>query len=803
MIHKVEYIRSIGKYYNYQSSGDLSFKKLTLFYADNGIGKTTLTAIFRSLTENNPDIIRKRISINSTKQQSAQIVERNTNGNDTYHTFRFTGWSAPLSDIEIFDIHFVYDNIYSGFDFNDEHKKQLHEFVIGSQGILLRQQIEQNKTEKTNSRKIIEEIENKIIQTVGNDLSADLMPAFFNMSTSEVENIDKRILDARSALSNSKSNAFIRNLPVLSLTNSFNLDINYATIIDDLNSSVQTIQDQALAEVFNLHCEDLNHHQLASPETWLNNGYEYLLNKYALWDKSMPSVLSCPFCQQPIHITLDVFKAYTQKFNKEFNTFIKGIETHHNSLIKLKLDAIIQSANNTIEVNKTRISSWSTHLPASTQYPSIDILPNIETLKSMFQKMISSVDEKLANPSKKVDTSSFTDFASLIQHVNGNILSYNQCVSSYNDSIKSLLSSIKTEDQAQKELNALVRIKTRFETNVKTLCASIDNEKRHLKELESAYKPLVASEEETANTYFSQYNQKINHYLNDIFHTPFKIEQVTHIPPKGKATQSKIGYKLTIEGQDISFDATQPNSVKDCLSEGDKSAIALAFFLAKIEIDPIKHNKIIVFDDPLSSFDSNRQLATADMIKNLLPQVEQIIVLSHNQYFLHKVSKGVGKSDQKVLRISENYDEKASIIVPLDLESFVEIDYYKHIKELEGFLENADIAKKDIVLGYMRNILEANIKFKFHRQLSEISESNRTFGRIIKELANQNIIFRNDTDPPTIIQALEKINSISCKPHHGEGIPDYESIGASPDEITIKELASYVRLTLDLIDNRI
>ena len=145
MIHKIERLISIGKFKNYQATGDVAFKKLTLFYGDNGVGKTTLASILRSLTQNNPEIVKRRKSINQTTPQAAQIVQRNTTG-DTHHTFNpTTDWTVPFPDIEIFDIHFVDENIYSGFDFNEEHKKQLHQFVIGAQGVAIQQQIEQNK----------------------------------------------------------------------------------------------------------------------------------------------------------------------------------------------------------------------------------------------------------------------------------------------------------------------------------------------------------------------------------------------------------------------------------------------------------------------------------------------------------------------------------------------------------------------------------------------------------------------------------------------------------------------------------
>lgn len=170
MIHKVERLISIGKFRNYNASGDVAFKKLTLFYADNGGGKTTLTSILRSLTHNLPEIISRRLSTNHTSPQAAQIIQRTISG-DTHHTFNSaTGWTVPLSDVEIFDIHFVNENIYSGFEFSDDHKKQLHQFVIGAQSIAIQHQMDQNRTDKGLSRQRQEQLQQQILQQVANNL---------------------------------------------------------------------------------------------------------------------------------------------------------------------------------------------------------------------------------------------------------------------------------------------------------------------------------------------------------------------------------------------------------------------------------------------------------------------------------------------------------------------------------------------------------------------------------------------------------------------------------------------------------
>ncbi len=66
----------------------------------------------------------------------------------------------------------------------------------------------------------------------------------------------------------------------------------------------------------------------------------------------------------------------------------------------------------------------------------------------------------------------------------------------------------------------------------------------------------------------------------------------------------------------------------------------------------------------------------------------------------------------------------------------VENDYFKHIKELENFLQHPDLNKKEIVLGWLRNMFELHIRFKFYRQLSGLASNNQTFGVLITTLVN-------------------------------------------------------------------
>jgi hypothetical protein len=177
--------------------------------------------------------------------------------------------------------------------------------------------------------------------------------------------------------------------------------------------------------------------------------------------------------------------------------------------------------------------------------------------------------------------------------------------------------------------------------------------------------------------------------------------------------------------------------------------------------------------------------------------------LSHNEFFLYELSKGFAAGDKKTLRITENFLAKASAIEPLVLESMVENDYFKHIKELENFLQHPDLSIKETVLGWLRNVLEAHIRFKFYRQLSALPANNQTFGTLIMTLVSQGVVFRDNPNRTTIISKLNLINGISCKPHHGEPIPDYTTLGTNPNTMNVTELASFVTDTLNLVDNEL
>lgn len=796
MINKVENLVSIGKFRNYQATGQVNFKKLTLIFGDNGSGKTTLTSVFRSLTTNNPEIIRNRISTNHTAAQAAQITKVATPTN-VFHTFGVNGWSNQLPDIEIFDIHFVNDNIYSGFDFSDEHKKQLHQFVIGAQGVAIQNQIELNKISKTQSRQTQSNIESQLIQQVGNNLTGDLINHFLNIPETRANNIDQQIAMAETSLASANANAVIQTLQPLSTLSEITTGINFASLIADLQTTSQTIQNSVLETLFSQHCQDLSANTLLGPENWLQKGFAYVESK-----QTANEPLSCPFCKQSIDINFDIINAYTSKFNVAFNALIQRLQTHLQSLQNFNLEAALQTLNNVNQINTDRVTTWSIHLPNTVQQPVFNIIANETDLRTEFQNLIATVEQKIQTPTIPIDPTTTTVFHNSGQTINANIVSYNQSVAVYNTAITEFRSNIQTVATAQHEVDRLNIIKKRFETPIKMLCNQLKTERETLRSLEIAYTRLSQQQEAAATAFFNDYQTRINHYLENVFRTQFRIENVIHVAPQGKGTHSKIAYKLTFDGSDISFSPNQPFNAKECLSEGDKSTIALAFFLSKLDIDPNKQNKILIFDDPLTSLDTNRRTYTIGIIKTLFTELKQVVILSHNEFFLHEIGKDIAASDKSTLRITENFVDKASKIEVCDLDELVKIDYFKHIERLEAFRSNPDINLKDSVLGWLRNVLEAHLRFKFYKDIRSMT-GQKTFGRLISFLNVFPVTFRDNAHRTVIISKLNLINGVSWKPHHGDPNPDYTALGINPNTITVTELNNLILDTLNLIEVQI
>ena len=154
------------------------------------------------------------------------------------------------------------------------------------------------------------------------------------------------------------------------------------------------------------------------------------------------------------------------------------------------------------------------------------------------------------------------------------------------------------------------------------------------------------------------------------------------------ATDEQEGYQITRNGE----------IAKD-LSEGEKTALAIVYFLTKINEDGFDlKNSVIVIDDPVSSLDSSAIFQAFGFIKESIKDAGQIFILTHHFDFFRQVKNWFSHcwNDREYFMVicrEENSTRKSAIIkidkLLIDYESeyhFLFSVLYKFTKEQKKHL---------------------------------------------------------------------------------------------------------------------
>lgn len=180
------------------------------------------------------------------------------------------------------------------------------------------------------------------------------------------------------------------------------------------------------------------------------------------------------------------------------------------------------------------------------------------------------------------------------------------------------------------------------------------------------------------------------------------------------------GYQLTRNGK---------KEIASNLSEGEKTAVVFVYFITKLkEVGANLANKIIVLDDPISSFDSSNMSNTFSFIRHHLDGCLQLFVLTHNFEFFKLVrdwmknknrpdKNGVVKEKSKFYFVQSIAGEsRTSEIVPLSKELLnYESEYHFFFFKVYVLKDKAVLPFEEahFVGNSCRKILEAFLAFKY------------------------------------------------------------------------------------------
>ncbi len=764
MLEKVVTIKNVGRFQDYSAKGDVAFRKLTLIYAENGRGKTTFCAILRSLQSGRPEFIFERKTLGAT---DAPFVHIRLNNAD--YKFNGNAWTGLHPDIVIFDPVFVNENVCSGDYVEHEHKKNLYRVIVGAQGVQLARQIEdldrQIRDVNADLREKTESISKHVPAGISFDdyLSWQPLVDIEEQIRQKTEELSSRQRAAEKAGEIQAKGLFVKiQLPSLPSDFSEVLSKQLADVIADAERKVR---------------EQIARHQMEHQgESWLSQGLAYVNDD------------RCPFCGQGVQAN-DLIAAYRSYFSAAYRDLKQEVAQLAQRVNSAIGEAALSSVQQAIAENAALLEFWR-------QFTTVDLpdisFPDIQQkYATLREKCLKLAERKQESPIELValDTE-FTTALAAVDALSKDVADYNAAVDAANSRVNQQKSAARSKPEITPIKNELAQLearKKRFEPGIAKACQAYEDAVANKTSLEKQKEQVRQQLDQYCEAIIRTYEQSINECL-DNFNTGFRITNTRHLY-RGGTPSSQYQIEINSKALDLGDARTPPGTpcFKTALSSGDRSALALAFFMAVLKRDSDIGRKIVVFDDPFTSLDRFRRTSTQQLIQRLSTMAQQVIVLSHDAHFLKLLYDECpsATTDIKTLRMSKAGN--ATVIGEWDIEEEVLSSYEKDYRTLHAFyIERTGDPRA--VARAIRPFLECLLRTRFpgHFQRKE------WLGEFFTKIRNADETSGLQLAKPDLSE-MEAINDYSKKYHH------QQNPNADTEPINEDELHAYVKRTLRLV----
>ncbi len=756
MLNKLVAIQNVGRFRSYSAVGDVQLRRATLVYAENGRGKTTFCAILRSLATNNPALIIGRQTLGSATPQSVHLQT-----SDGPIVFQHGAWSSSVSNLAIFDSTYVSENVYAGDAVETEHRRSLYRVIIGAQGIAFANEITELDSRIRAQNGAIQDNRARLLPFLGRAMSVDQFIALLPDPS-----IDEKLATKEQELQTVlRSEDIARRAGLTPVA----IPVIPVAISEVLAKTLSNVEDGALKRVR----EHIAKHTMEGQgEGWLSTGARLVVDN------------ECPFCGQDVagNVLITAYQSFFSTEYRELRRTVAELVVRVNSVIG---DRAASAIVETVVQNDGAAEFWRTYC---------DLTPpsgvTTETVRKVFADLRGAaaalLETKAGTPLEPVPpTETYTSALRQFENLRTRLSDYNAAVAAANVLVEETRQQAKTSRRSDVEadLSRLRVQKARGTTEAALLC---ETEGRL-----QAEKTIMEGEKERARTaldsytarVIDEYGQSINKYLNR-FNAAFRITGPTHNYRGGSPSTS---YQILINSRPVDLgDERTPMdrpSFKNTLSSGDRSTLALAFFLAQLDQDPGIAEKIVVFDDPFTSMDSFRRTSTVHEIHRCWRESAQIILLSHEATFLEGLWKMLPAGDRKALQFARVGEENTRITewdIERALQSQLRADIEAiRVYHIDGSGDPRTVAQKIrlVIEGHARNVCPTQFG------------SSGTMGAIVEEIRSAGVshsLFE-------IVDDLDQINMYSRRYHHPEN-PQ-----AATEAIDDGELAGFARRTLQLV----
>ena len=757
MIRKIVAVANVGRLSNYTGRGNVSFGKLTLIYGENGRGKTTLAAIFRSLCTGSPHHIAERQTLAGSGPPEVSILIEGG-----LATFSGGAWNRQFPHIEIFDAAFVHANVYEGDCVDHEHKKNLYRVIVGEEGVTLARAVDDlDGLIRTVTKEIGER---------GQLLAAEAPPGMDLdefLSLSEDRDIGAKLLAKEAEVAALKRSSDIRTRSFLHPLSPPVLPENFLSL---LATDVEDLAGDAERQVRThmQRCMDQR------GESWLAQGLTYAQSG------------SCPFCGQNLDGSA-LLTAYQSYFSARYRELKRQIDALHADVASRFSEQTLLQMQETVSSNRQLSEFWKDFVPLSPpDVPFQELLSAFQGQRAAAQRCIA---RKIASPLDAISPEpAFSDACAAYGRACKAVEAYNAGVAQAN----ALVTEVKAATEgtrlkeAMKEADRLAAVRHRYTPAIARACHEYDEARRKKKQLEREKKTAKKKLDDYTKDILQRYQDRLNELLA-LFNAGFRIGNTKTRYAGGTPSSS---YEIVINDEPVDLgDAKTPPGVpcfKTALSSGDRSTLALALFLVRLDHDPQLHEKILVFDDPITSQDGFRATHTQQLICRLCGGAKQVVVMSHDPSFLRRIWEETAAERTVALQLRRAAED--SVLTEWDIEGETCGEYIRNYYVLTRYAKNGLAADLRHVASCIRLVIEEYLRMKCPDQFPRTD----TLGGFIRKI--------REAPPGTplamaqpLLGDLDDLNGYSRRYHHRD------NPGFATEPITDTELQAYVRRTLALL----
>ncbi|TBE99673.1 AAA family ATPase [Rhizobium ruizarguesonis] len=685
MIEQIQLLRNIGLFDNISPAAQTALTPFTLIYGENARGKTTLAAVLRSLATGNPQLVLERHRLGA--QHPPHIVLRHTVGTAV---FQNGAWTQPLPDVAIFDDAFVSANVCSGIELQTAHRQNLHELILGAQGVALNSALQGYVAR-------IEE-HNAALRQLADAIPAGALGPYKVDAFCDLEvdpETDTKIQEAERRLAAARSADAIRQRAGFQAISLPDFDIGQ---IDGVLGHTLLDLEAAAAERVRTHIAKLGR----GGESWVSEGMGLIVPASEGLDREV-----CPFCAQEL-VGSNLIAHYRAYFSQAYEYLKSAIRQTGIALRDAHAGEIPSAFERDVRTAAQAHEFWKDFA----ELPEIDIdtAAVARHWNSARDAVLEQLRTKAAAPLEPMALTetarqAIEDYRAHIAEV----AALSERLAEVNERLEIVKEQSAVDDLSAltTDLAKLKAQKARFEPEALPHCNNYLAEKAAKTATEALRAQARAALDQYRQRIFPAFETAINDYLRR-FGASFRLGEVQSVNTRSGSSAS---YVVVINQQNVDINADTGPSFRNTLSAGDRNTLALAFFFASLEQDANLANKIVVIDDPMTSLDDHRTLRTREEIMVLAARVRQVIVLSHSKPFLCSLWEQADRNASIALRI--NRAAVGSELALWDVRNDSISEHDKRHELVRAYLQVADPAREREVAQALRPILEAFMRVAY------------------------------------------------------------------------------------------